>query len=77
VRSHARKHGIPIFYLNLVGGNDELVFDGNSIVVDADGKLVASGNAFEEDLFYVDIAFDTKGKPSLTGVVKENLSTNV
>jgi len=72
VRSHARKHGIPIFYLNLVGGNDELVFDGNSIVVDADGKLVASGNAFEEDLFYVDIAFDTKGKPSLTGVVKEN-----
>jgi len=72
VRSHARKHGLPILYLNQVGGNDELIFDGNSIVVDADGELIANGNSFEEDLFYVDIADDTIGRPVPAGIVKEN-----
>src|SRR5262249_13304479 len=37
----AIKHAVPIFYVNLVGGNDELVFDGRSLAVNARGEIVA------------------------------------
>jgi len=47
---------VAIFaYNNLVGGQDELVFDGNSIVVDEKGRLVARGRQFEEDLIVADL----------------------
>jgi NAD+ synthase (glutamine-hydrolysing) len=55
VRKQARKHKVPVIYVNQVGGNDELIFDGRSIVVNADGELIARGNEFAEDLIYVDI----------------------
>lgn len=45
-------------YCNIVGGQDELVFDGRSMFVDSSGKLVASAKAFEEDLLIADIAPD-------------------
>ena len=45
----------PIVYVNLVGGQDELVFDGASMVIDRDGKLLARGLQFEEDLLVVDL----------------------
>jgi len=48
-------NGIPIFYVNLVGGQDELVFDGQSLATDRSGHLVAAGKQFEEDLVTVDI----------------------
>jgi NAD+ synthase (glutamine-hydrolysing) len=44
-----------VAYLNAVGGQDELVFDGHSIVLDQDGKVVARGKQFEEDLLVVDL----------------------
>ncbi|MBI2848325.1 MAG: NAD+ synthase [Chloroflexi bacterium] len=44
-----------VAYNNMVGGQDELVFDGNSIVVDEKGKLVARGKQFEEDLIVTDL----------------------
>ena len=44
-----------IAYVNLVGGQDELVFDGRSVVFNAEGKLVARGRAFDEDIVIVDI----------------------
>jgi NAD+ synthase (glutamine-hydrolysing) len=44
-----------VFYNNLVGGQDELVFDGGSMVVGADGRLVASATRFEEDLLVTDV----------------------
>jgi NAD+ synthase/NAD+ synthase (glutamine-hydrolysing) len=50
----AAKHGIPVLYVNQVGGNDDLVFDGRSCVFDAAGRLAARGRAFEEDLILVD-----------------------
>ncbi|HET9870302.1 MAG TPA: nitrilase-related carbon-nitrogen hydrolase, partial [bacterium] len=46
----------PILYCNLVGGNDELVFDGCSMVMDVGGTLFAEGKAFEEDLLVYDTA---------------------
>ncbi|MEM7807851.1 MAG: NAD+ synthase [Planctomycetota bacterium] len=62
----AKKHGVPLLYVNQVGGNDELVFDGNSCVFDADGELVAHAKAFEEDLLVVDV-------PSADGGLKPTL----
>src|SRR5262249_52120877 len=45
----ARSHGVPIFYNNLVGGNDQLVFDGNSLAISAKGELTAKLAAFAEE----------------------------
>jgi NAD+ synthetase len=49
VRDHARRHGVAFAFSNLVGGNDQLVFDGNSFAVDARGALTAHARAFAED----------------------------
>jgi NAD+ synthase (glutamine-hydrolysing) len=54
--SHAaRKHKLPVAYVNQVGGNDELVFDGSSCVVDHTGRLIAQAKDFTEDLLVVDL----------------------
>ena len=50
----ARKHQRAIFYCNTVGGNDQLVFDGNSIAVNADGKLIAQLGSFVEEEAIID-----------------------
>ena len=50
----ARRHGIPFVFCNLVGGNDELVFDGASFVVDAAGRVITRLARFEEDFAMVD-----------------------
>jgi NAD+ synthase (glutamine-hydrolysing) len=55
IRSQAKKHGVPVVYVNLVGGQDELVFDGQSLVVDEKGAIVGRGQAFKEELFCVDL----------------------
>ena len=51
----ARENGIPWLYVNLVGGQDELVFDGNSFAVDEHGRVVHRAPAFEESLTTVDL----------------------
>ena len=51
----ATEAGVPIVYANLVGGQDELVFDGASLVVDASGAVVARAKQFVEDLLVVDV----------------------
>jgi NAD+ synthase (glutamine-hydrolysing) len=55
VAKAARKNGVPIVYLNLVGGQDELVFDGDSFVVDAQGSVTHRAPAFREALIPVDV----------------------
>ena len=51
----SRNDKLPVAYCNAVGGNDELVFDGNSFVFNAKGGLLAQGKSFEEDLLVVDM----------------------
>ena len=51
----ARDNGVYVFYTNLVGGQDELVFDGGSCVFSPSGDVLARGKQFEEDLLIVDI----------------------
>lgn len=52
---HARRLRTPICYINQVGGNDELLFDGCSCVIDVTGEVVGQARAFEEDLLVVDL----------------------
>ncbi len=51
----ARETNCPIAYVNLVGGQDELVFDGQSVVVDASGAVIARAGAFSEELLVVEV----------------------
>lgn len=71
--ARARETGAWIVYVNFVGGQDELVFDGGSMVVSPEGELVWHASAFEEDLLIVDIpgTGDTKGKPTLPDPTRE------
>ncbi len=55
VAGHARRTGRPVAYCNLVGGQDELVFDGGSMVVSGKGELLARARLFEEDLLFCDV----------------------
>jgi NAD+ synthetase len=52
----ARQHGVPVVYVNAVGGNDQLIFDGNSLVLAADGSVRAKLAPFGEQLAVVDLA---------------------
>ena len=51
----ARRHGMPVALCNLVGGNDSLVFDGNSLAVSGDGRVAGEAAAFEEQLIVADL----------------------
>jgi len=51
----ARENHLAIAYCNLVGGQDELVFDGGSLVLDAGGRLIARGRQFQDDLILADL----------------------
>jgi NAD+ synthase (glutamine-hydrolysing) len=55
VQRRAREAGAPVVYVNQIGGQDELVFDGDSFVVAADGTLLARAPQFVEGMFYVDL----------------------
>ena len=65
--SIARHHKVPVAMVNQVGGNDSLVFDGSSLVLNAKGEVIAQGQSFEEDLVY----FDSE---DLTGELHEQIA---
>jgi NAD+ synthase (glutamine-hydrolysing) len=53
-RSAARRYRKPVVYVNQVGGNDQLVFDGSSFAMNGAGELIAAARSFEEDLIIAD-----------------------
>ncbi|MFO0774091.1 MAG: NAD+ synthase [Nitrospiraceae bacterium] len=57
--ARAREHGVLVAYTNMVGGQDELVFDGGSMIVDAQGAILARAAAFEETLLIADVCKPT------------------
>jgi NAD+ synthase (glutamine-hydrolysing) len=67
----ARASGTAVVYLNLIGGQDELVFDGRSLVVAHDGTIVHRSPQFEEDMFIVDVPLP--GEPVVAGSVTDHL----
>jgi NAD+ synthase (glutamine-hydrolysing) len=69
IREQARTYHTAIAYINLVGGQDELVFDGQSMIVDAKGRIKKRGQAFSEDLLIEDIGVADSVKKIPTGTV--------
>ena len=64
VRDKAKKLKVPILYLNMVGGQDELVFDGGSFLVDADGNIIYQAGQFSEEIFSFDLELEIKNVKS-------------
>ncbi len=54
LRDHVHRHHVPLVYVNLVGGNDDLLFDGDSLALGSNGNVIAQGQGFAEDLLLVD-----------------------
>ena len=63
----ARNDHVPVAFVNQVGGNDSLVFDGSSMVFDREGNVIAQGKSFEEDLIFFD-------SDSLTGEIHDQIA---
>ena len=63
IRQRLQEGPMPVVYTNLVGGQDELVFDGESFVMDSNGVVVARAPAYEEGLFPVDILLNRQCIP--------------
>ena len=61
IGQRVKETGLPIVFLNLIGGQDELMFDGNSFVMDASGTVTQRAPAFAEDLYVVDLDVDVTG----------------
>jgi len=58
---HARRHGLPFVLVNQVGGNDELIFDGHSMLVGPDGSLLEHLSGFEEEVRVMDVPGGVSG----------------
>ena len=67
--ARASELGCPVVYVNQVGGQDELVFDGGSFAVDANGSLIARSPLFTEDLRLVDVEVDPATEPATLPVI--------
>lgn len=63
----AKNDHVPVVFVNQVGGNDSLVFDGSSLVFDREGEVIAQGKSFEEDL----VLFDSD---TLTGEIHQQIA---
>lgn len=74
VRARLAEDGVPMLYLNQVGGQDELVFDGASFAMEPDGRLVAQGKSFETDFIVSDWALTEDGWRCVEGRVEERTS---
>ncbi|MFM1885386.1 MAG: hypothetical protein RL026_543 [Pseudomonadota bacterium] len=70
----ARATGLPLVYVNLVGGQDELVFDGRSVAVDAHGHIVLRSAAFGEALDCLDVTRDGTGRLQLAPVAPAGIA---
>ncbi len=68
----ARKYDVPLLYLNQVGGNDELIFDGSSLLCSAAGHVLYRAETFKEEIFYCDYSEEK----SLLTTEKEQAENN-
>ncbi|HEX7718481.1 MAG TPA: NAD+ synthase [Woeseiaceae bacterium] len=70
VRKRVREVGIPAVYVNMVGGQDELVFDGGSFAMDRDGEITFRAEPFREELLRLELVADASGvRPERLGIV--------
>jgi NAD+ synthase (glutamine-hydrolysing) len=69
----AKNRNVPVAMVNQVGGNDSLVFDGSSLVIAPDGRVIAQGKSFEEDLVFFDTG-NLSDSANLTGDMHPQIS---
>jgi NAD+ synthase (glutamine-hydrolysing) len=69
LRERTTAAGLPLVYLNLVGAQDELVFDGGSMVFAPDGTLLYRAPQFDEEMFWVDVPLREEGRSDVEAVV--------
>jgi NAD+ synthase (glutamine-hydrolysing) len=68
LKEHNRRYGFPMLYVNQVGGQDDLLFDGRSMFMDSEGRMLFCAPAFEEGLFFVG---SRSSKPTQLGPIQE------
>jgi len=69
-----RRHGVPIVYVNQLGGNDEIIFDGGSFVTGSDGRILAQLPLFEPALEVVDLEGEGHGLPALEVIEPDRIA---
>ncbi|MGH8281247.1 MAG: NAD+ synthase [Gammaproteobacteria bacterium] len=74
LRRRAADIGVPLVYVNLVGGQDELVFDGGSLVMNADGRVAVRAPSFETGLYPVDFTVNGERIEAMSGSVHSDRS---
>lgn len=75
--TRARENGVIVSYTNTVGGQDELVFDGNSVIVDPAGEIIARGKAFVEELIVADLNVEAVARHRLAQARKKRLTSSM
>jgi len=75
--TRARESGVIVTYTNMVGGQDELVFDGNSVILDRSGEVIARCGAFREELLVADLHVDAVPRRRVTHGRKRALTGKV
>ncbi|WP_049571607.1 NAD+ synthase [Streptomyces sp. SBT349] len=73
VRKRAREAGCALAYLAMVGGQDELVFDGDTLVVDREGEVIARGPQFAEECLLLDLDLPAAAQEPPSGTVEDGL----
>jgi NAD+ synthase (glutamine-hydrolysing) len=77
VRERAAEVGAPVAYLNIVGGQDDLVFDGGSVIVGADGKVLASARRFASELLVTDVEVAAAADADIANHSSTTMSTSL
>jgi NAD+ synthase (glutamine-hydrolysing) len=76
LQRHVADAGIPLVYVNQVGGQDELVFDGGSMILDSTGAIIYQARQFEEDRFWADAEVGIHTLAGLPGAPEHQLRTS-
>jgi NAD+ synthase (glutamine-hydrolysing) len=76
LRQRVSEVGLPLAYVNLVGGQDELVFDGRSVVFDHDGEIVLRAGAFDEALCCIEFRREGPSREGRRGVTAHAVGTS-
>ena len=77
LHSLALKTKRPVVFCNQAGGNDELIFDGDSLVFNADGEMIAQGKLFAEDFIVVDLIGAPASGPARTGLPAKRAGSEI
>ncbi len=72
VETQALDNSVYVCYVNLVGGQDELVFDGNSVVFDPEGQVISQANSLSEDMLFTDLNLDALHQKRQGGPQRES-----